>query len=378
MKICHVCAVDFTLKRLIIPLIDAQLTQGYSVKSVCSPGEHVGDLRRDGYNIETVFIARSLSPVKGLVTIWRLFCLFRRESFDVVHVHTPIAAFLGRIAAFFARVPLVVYTAHGFYFHDEMPFLKRLIFISAEVALRPLTDLLFTQSSEDASSAASLNIMNKQRIFDIGNGVDTNRFNPLVVYRIDDFDIPNDKIVIGMVSRLVQEKGIVEFLEAAKMLALDHSNVLFLLVGSRLPSDYDSSVDEAIEDANKVLGSQLVLTGEQEDIPALLANMDVFCLPSWREGMPRSIIEAMMMELPVVATNIRGSREEVVDGETGFLTPVRDVNLLHEKLEYLVNNPNIRVKMGQSGRDRAMELYDENVVIRLQLELIAKYTRNAL
>tara|TARA_X000000368_G_scaffold417380_1_gene413594 strand:+ start:2109 stop:3242 length:1134 start_codon:yes stop_codon:yes gene_type:complete len=376
MKICHVCAVDFTLKRLIMPLIDAQLAQGYSVKSVCSPGEYVDDLRRDGYNIETVFIARSLSPVKGLVTIWRLFCFFREESFDVVHVHTPIAAFLARIAAFFARVPFVVYTAHGFYFHDEMPFLKRLIFILAEVMMRPLTDLLFTQSSEDASNAASLNIMNKQRIFDIGNGVDTNRFNPSIVYQVNDLDLPNDKLVIGMVSRLVQEKGIVEFLEAALTLALNYPNVMFLLVGSRLPSDYDLSVDVAITDAKNVLGSRLVLAGEREDIPALLANMDIFCLPSWREGMPRSIIEAMMMELPVIATNIRGSREEVIDGETGFLTPVRDVNLLYEKLEYLVNNPNIRARMGQSGRNRAMKLYDEDEVIRRQLELIAKYSRN--
>ena len=105
MKICHVCAVDFTLKRLIIPLIDAQLKQSYSVKSVCSSGIHVDDLKRDGYNIETIPIARGLSPVKGLVAIWRLFFFFRRESFDVVHVHTPIAAFLARIAAFFARVP---------------------------------------------------------------------------------------------------------------------------------------------------------------------------------------------------------------------------------------------------------------------------------
>ena len=377
MKICHVCAVDFTLKRLIIPLIDAQLAQGHSVKSVCSSGSHGDALKHDGYLIETIPIARSLSPIKGLVSVWKLFIFFRHESFDVVHVHTPIAAFLGRIAAFFARVPFVVYTAHGFYFHDEMPILKRLIFILAELAMRPFTDLLFTQSSEDASNAASLNIMNKQRIFDIGNGVDTSRFNPSVIYRVENLDILNDKLVIGIVSRLVQEKGIVEFLEAAKMLALERSDVLFLLVGSRLSSDYDSSVDEAIEDANKVLGSQLVLTGEREDIPALLSNMDIFCLPSWREGMPRSIIEAMMMKLPVVATNIRGSREEVVDGETGFLTPVRDVNLLHEKLEYLVNNPNIRFKMGQSGRDRAMKLYDENVVIRRQLDLIAKYTRNA-
>ena len=362
MKICHVCAVDFTLKRLIIPLIDAQLAQGYSVMSVCSSGKHVDALKLDGYDIETVSIARSLSPVKGLVTIWKLFSFFRRESFDVVHVHTPIAAFLARIAAFFARVPFVVYTAHGFYFHDEMPVLKRLIFILAEVVMRPMTDLLFTQSGEDASSAASLNIMNKQKIFAIGNGVDPNRFDPSVSYQTDAFDLPNEKLVIGMVSRLVQEKGIVEFLEAAKMLALNYPNVLFLLVGSRLPSDYDSSVNDAIEDAEKLLGSRLILAGEREDIPALLANMDIFCLPSWREGMPRSII--------------RGSREEVIDGETGFLIPVRDVNLLHEKFEYLVNNPIIRAKMGQSGRNRAMKLYDENLVIRRQLELIAEHTKN--
>jgi len=104
--------------------------------------------------------------------------------------------------------------------------------------------------------------------------------------------------------------------------------------------------------------------------------MDIFCLPSWREGMPRSIIEAMMMELPVVATNIRGSREEVVEGETGFLVPVKNVNRLHEKLEYLVNNPEIRKRIGRNGRSRAMRLYDEDVVINRQLELISKYAIN--
>ena len=168
MKICQLCAVDFTLKRLIIPLVDAQLNQGHFVKSVCSFGGHLDDLKRKGYKIEVIPIERNLSPVKGLVSIWRLFLFFRRESFDVVQVHTPVAAFLARIAAFFARVPLVVYTAHGFYFHDEMPALKRLIFISAEIAMRPLTDLLFTQSQEDAVNAASLKIMNKKRIFYIG------------------------------------------------------------------------------------------------------------------------------------------------------------------------------------------------------------------
>ena len=376
MKICQVCAVDFTLKRLIIPLIDAQLAQGDTVKSVCSPGGHVDDLKGHGYEIEAIPIARSLSPIKGLVTTWRLFKFFRRESFDLVHVHTPVVAFWGRIAAFLARVPFVVYTAHGFYFHDEMPALKKLLFISAEVAMRPMTDLLFTQSREDAVSAVSLNIMNKHRVFDIGNGVDTNKFDPSLHYQTDAFNLPEGKIVIGMISRLVQEKGIVEFLQAAKTLALIYPRVLFLLVGSRLPSDYNSNVDVAVDDAKESLGDKLILTGEREDIPALLATMDIFCLPSWREGMPRSIIEAMMMELPIVATNIRGSREEVVDGETGILIPVKDVKRLYEQFEYLVNNPKIRVKMGQRGRIRAMKFYDEDVVIKRQLELIAKYSIN--
>ena len=135
----------------------------------------------------------------------------------------------------------------------------------------------------------------------------------------------------------------------AKKLALDHPQVYFLLVGSRLPSDYDSSVNVAINLAEQFLGDRLILTAEREDIPALLASMDIFCLPSWREGMPRSIIEAMMMRLPVVATNIRGSLEEVVAGETGFLVPAKDIDRLHEKLEYLVNTPRVREEMGQRG-----------------------------
>jgi glycosyltransferase involved in cell wall biosynthesis len=376
MKICQVCAVDFTLKRLIIPLIDAQLAQGDVVKSVCSSGDHVDNLKEKGYEIEIIPIARSLSPIKGLVTTWRLFKFFRRESFDVVHVHTPVAAFWGRLAAIMARVPFVVYTAHGFYFHEQMPALKKFLFISAEIAMRPMTDLLFTQSLEDAVSAVSLNIMNKHRVFYIGNGVDTNKFDPSLNYKIDAFNLSEGKIVIGMVSRLVQEKGIVEFLQAAKILALKDSRVLFLLVGSRLPSDYNSNVNVAINDAKEYLGDRLILTGEREDIPALLATMDIFCLPSWREGMPRSIIEAMMMGLPIVATNIRGSREEVVDGETGLLIPIKDVKQLYKKFEYLVNNPEIRFKMGQRGRVRAIKFYDEDVVIKRQLELIAKYSIN--
>ena len=159
----------------------------------------------------------------------------------------------------------------------------------------------------------------------------------------------------------------------AKKLALDHPQVYFLLVGSRLPSDYDSSVNVAINLAEQFLGDRLILTGEREDIPALLASMDIFCLPSWREGMPRSIIEAMIMGLPVLATDIRGSREEVIHNETGLLVPIKSPDLLAKSINELILNPIKTQQMGKNGRRRALEIYDEEKIIEFQLDIISKY-----
>ena len=110
----------------------------------------------------------------------------------------------------------------------------------------------------------------------------------------------------------------------------------FLAIGERLASDHAAGIDAQSDAAKRALGSRLILTGQRSDVPGLLAAMDVFTLPSWREGMPRTIIEAMLMAKPVVATNIRGSREEVVDGETGLLVPVRDAAALAQAFIKLI------------------------------------------
>ena len=122
--------------------------------------------------------------------------------------------------------------------------------------------------------------------------------------------LPGDAFVIGVVARLVREKGLVEFLEAAVALGNRFPHAYFLLVGERLPSDHDASIERELRDAQEILGARLIAPGYRADVAGLLGAMDLFCLPSYREGMPRSIIEAMMMELPVVATDIRGAREE--------------------------------------------------------------------
>ena len=371
LKVCQLCAVDFTLKHFLTALIDGMRAQGWQVTGVCSDGSFVPPLRAAGYTIHTLPISRGLNPLKHLVSLLRLIRLFRAERFDVLHVHTPIAALLGRIAARAAGLPMVVYTAHGFYFHDDMRPLPKAVFVFLERIGSRFTDLMFTQSAEDAATAIKLGFLPPARVLAIGNGVDPARFVPgdaaaRAAMRAT-LGIPPGGVAIGMIGRMVSEKGYREFFAAARRLAAARPDVWFVAIGDRLPSDHAGSVDAELEAARGALGDRLVLTGLREDIPAMLGALDVFTLPSYREGMPRTIIEAMMTALPVVATDIRGSREEVVDGATGILVPVKDVTALASALQTLVDNPDARTRMGRAGRERALALFDESRVVARQI-----------
>lgn len=373
MKICQICAVDFTLEKFLLPLIDDMSARGWDVTSVCSSGSSVPRLRARGYKIETVPIQRSLNPIYAVRSVLALALLFHKEKYDVVHVHTPVAAMIGRIAAFLARVPLVVYTAHGFYFHDAMPKWKYHFYLQLERALGVLTDLIFCQSAEDAACAVREGFVEAKNVMTIGNGVDISQFNPVdydATVSRKELGIPADAFVIGMIGRLVQEKGVGDFVRAAIQLGVTHKHVWFVLIGERLSSDHNQSVDRDIDNAKQALGSRLILLGQRKDIPALLAAMDVFCLPSWREGMPRTIIEAMMMGKPVVATNIRGAREEVVHEQTGLLIPMRSPEKLAQSLERLIKDPSWGISAGQQGRLLALQHFDEASVIQMQVTRI--------
>jgi glycosyltransferase involved in cell wall biosynthesis len=170
--------------------------------------------------------------------------------------------------------------------------------------------------------------------------------------------------------RMVREKGYGEFFAAARGLAQRFPAVHFLVIGDTVVSEHDDAKAEIVRAASvPELNDRVHFTGLRRDIPELLAATDVFVLPSHREGMPVSILEAMMMSLPVVATRIRGCREEVVDGETGFLVRAGNAEELEGAIAHLLAHPERARTMGEAGRERALDLFEEGRVMENQLAI---------
>jgi glycosyltransferase involved in cell wall biosynthesis len=372
MKICQLCNLDSTMFHFLLPLMRGLRDAGHEVVGVCSDGDFADRVRAEGFRVETVKIERGLNLFRHRKTLTELIALFKREQFDLVHVHNPVASVIGRIAAWRADVPRIVYTAHGFYFHEHMPLLKRSAFIGLEWLAGRVTDVLFTQAEEDAETARKLHLISGTTIQAIGNGVDVKLFhgNGTEAERTgirDKIGTAQDRVAIMTVGRLVAEKGFPELIEAMRDIDAD-----LWVVGERLASDHAAGIDGALESLqdDRSLKERVKLLGYRSDIPDLLRAADIFVSASHREGMPRSIIEAMMCGLPVVATNIRGSREEVRDGETGRLVPVKDPSSLAGALNKLVINSSKREKWGAAGRRRALQLYDERKVVARQIEAL--------
>jgi glycosyltransferase involved in cell wall biosynthesis len=373
MKICQLCAVDFTLYHFLLPLMRAQRAAGHEVVGVCAPGALADAVRAEGFRVETLPFARRLDPRAHMRAYRAASALFAREGFDLVHVHTPIAALIGRLAAARRGVKRIVYTAHGFYFHERMALPARAAFAGLEWLGGRFTDVLFTQAEEDAATARRLGLCRRGGLIAaIGNGSDPGRFFPAAgpearAAARGRLGLASARPAIGCVARLVAETGYPELFAAMRDVDAD-----LWVVGERLASDHAGSIaaDIAAVEADPGRAGRIRFLGYRADVPELLRAADIFVLPSHREGMPRSIIEAMLSGLPVVATDIRGSREEVVPGETGELVPVAAPDALAVALRTLAEDPRLRARMAAAGLARARALYDEKFIISRQLSLL--------
>jgi glycosyltransferase involved in cell wall biosynthesis len=365
MKVIELTNVDFSLRQFLLPLMRGIRARGHEVLGVCAEGPLLAQVRAEGFRVVALPFARRISPLAHARAFLALVRLFRAERPDLVHAHMPLSGVLARLAARCAGVPRIAYTCHGFWFNNPGPWPRRAAGFVLEWLAARVTDVYLTVSQTEAADARRLHL--SARATPVGNGRDPAVFRPDPAARARvraALAVPQDRVVVIAVSRLVREKGYPEL--AAAMHAVPAAELW--VVGEHLASDRGEDMAAVLRDAG--LGARLRLLGYREDVAALLAAADIFALPSHFEGLPMSVIEAMLTGLPVVASDISGTRQQVVPGETGLLVPARQVAPLAAALAQLAADPPLRAAMGAAGRTRACDLFDEARVVERTMDLL--------
>jgi len=356
---------------MLFPILRDQLcflrNEGFDIHTASIEGPIGRRIQDDGFPWTPVPFTREVAPLAD----WRArrfiegFC--RERKFDVVHTHTPKANVVGQWAARRAGVPIVLQTLHGFYFHDRMPWLKRRVWISIEKFSARHSDHVLCQNPEDVETAVREGIVSREKISVLGNGIDLQRFSPAARTAVrqkirDELKIPQDAFVAGMVGRFVAEKGFPEFVAAGRSL-IEKIPGLHLLAVGHVQASERAGETWRVSDAG-LLKERLTILQNRDDMPQLYAAMDVLVLPSHREGFPRALMEGAAMGLPQVATKIRGCRQVVEDGRTGFLIEVGDVAALSQRIECLAADSALRDRLGSAARAKAEAEFDQQAVFR--------------
>jgi glycosyltransferase involved in cell wall biosynthesis len=379
-RIAYVTTVALSVRLLFANQLTELSRSGFDVTAISAGGEDLEAVRAAGIPHIVVPFTRRFNPLSDLYATWRLWQVLRRERFAVVHTHQPKPGLFGQIAARLAGVPVVVNTVHGFLFTDRSRPAVRRIWVWLEWIAARCSDRVLCVSAEDAQTAIRERIASADAVLHIGGGIDVRRFSRpeipaarLAALRAE-LRIQPGQRVIGFVGRLVREKGIPELLDAFDEIRAAVPDTVLLLVGPTDDEKRDAIAPEEILAARP--DAAVRFAGYRHDMPDLYALMDVFVLPSYREGLPQTLMEAAAIGVPAVTTRVRGCREVVVDGETGVLVPPGDRAALAAAVRRLLDEPEVASRMGRNACDRARQYYDERTVFSRLKALYAELLRS--
>jgi glycosyltransferase involved in cell wall biosynthesis len=295
-------------------------------------------------------LTREVNPVKDAQALWQLFRLFRHERPALVHTHTSKAGVLGRVAAFLARVPVIVHTPHGHVFYGHFGPFRSWLFLQIERMLSRFTDRLIALTEAERQEHLDREVGKADRFIVVPSGIDRERFREARVRGKQQpawFGCPQEALVVGSVGWLTDIKGHQHLIDAVAKLKQDFPSLHLVIIGSG--NRHDALLQQA-ELAG--LGGAVHLLGHRGDVEICLAGMDLFVLPSLNEGMGRALIEAMAAGLPVVASRVGGIPAVISHEQSGLLVPPGDAGALAEALRRFLDRPEWAAQLGLAASRR--------------------------
>ncbi len=369
-RVLHVCTIFLTAQTFIAPVLRYLSGHGYEAAVACSQESAAdgpassGSRDIEGCKVFSVAIPRTIRPFQDLLAIRRLCQVIREFKPDVIHTQTSKAGIVGRLAARLAGVPVVIHTAHAFPFHAYLPWPVQWAYIWIERWAAGWTDLLMVDTESVRKDGLSEGIVqDASRIVTVPMGVDLTRFSPSLggpgTLR-DALGLGRDALVVGTVARLVPDKGLECFLRMAAIIRAERTDVKFLIVG-------EGPLRHSLEQMAELngLAQDVVFAGHRTDIPELMQAMDLFVLPTRREGFGVVFAEAMAMGKATVGSDIGPIAEVVEDGVTGYLAPADDPQVFAARALELLRDESKRRTFGTAGRCRVERLFSQSRMCEL-------------
>lgn len=326
-SILELCASEFTYTRFVRPIAHCLSSHGHNI-SVCYGSEDATSTYSHVHNYFPLCIPRSFDFLTFVKAAFSLKRICRSQTIDFVHCHTPSASLVARLSRLFGNKSKIVYTVHGFYFHENMHPLPYVMHFFIEFFLSIITYKISCVSAEDYRVVTRFFPIASSRVLYIPNSVDAEKFftGDVLSSAIE----PSSCIRLGFAGRLVREKGIHELLMSVFILMSVNPSVSLDICGEHLSSDRDpvdpglfEAFSTAFPDKFRTLGMLA-----PDDMPSFYRSIDYLVLPSYREGLPTVLIEAMMMGVPCMASSIRGCRELLFGSSSSFLFRPHNVRSL--------------------------------------------------
>ncbi|MCX6073154.1 MAG: glycosyltransferase family 4 protein [Campylobacterales bacterium] len=362
MTLAFLSHLDYNLWLFRLPVMQELVRQGHTVYAICPNGEISDSFAQHGIiHIPYTISRSSLNPIKELQAIRNIYTALKPLHLDILHTFTAKPNIYGTITGRLAKVPRIINLVEGlgsFYLENDIK--SRIVRTLIEMLYRQtfkLSDTVMFVNRDDPEYLISQKIIDPRKVFILkGVGINTTIWKPIPK--------KDEWIRVTMIARALKHKGVHEFIKAAKILGQKYPDVSFQYVGSPDEGNRFSVSEEFMKDQ-----SSIHYLGQQENIRHILSQSDIFVLPSYKEGLPRTSMEAASMGLPIVTTDVVGCRETVDDGVNGFLIPPQNVHALADAIEKLIIDAPLRQKMGKAGREKAVREFDIGTIVDKHLEV---------